>query len=82
MIDFLFHIGLCPYCAQQGFINIVKKTGKDRLILFCDECYTTWESPQDVKMDKPLVSYEPVGELKDPLLSEIQSIGWDIFIIS
>ena len=75
-----FHIGWCPFC-NQGWVNIVKDTSSNNLILLCDECDTIWNSPDDFKLNNPITREFEV-KLEVPSISEIQKVGWDKLIIS
>ncbi|HZX58170.1 MAG TPA: hypothetical protein VFE54_05575 [Mucilaginibacter sp.] len=75
-----FHIGWCPFC-NQGWIDIEKDTLDGKFFLLCQECDTTWDSPIDFKQGK-LTNIKPLGKLEIPLLSEIQQLGWDKWLVS
>ena len=79
-MDFKFHVGWCPFC-NQGWINKVKEVSRNEILLFCDECDTIWESPNDVISDKPVILENFISSVQEPELSEIKKIGWDKFLI-
>ena len=70
-----FHVAWCPFCSQ-GWVEIIKDSGNNKLLLICAECYTTWDKPIDIELNKS-ISYEFVGKVEIPALNEIQEIEWD-----
>jgi hypothetical protein len=80
MMNNKFHIGWCPFC-NQGWIDIVKDSSQNRMLLLCDECFTTWDNPTDIQLNNPM-KYELLNKLETPSLNEIQEMGWDKLIIS
>lgn len=75
-----FHIAWCPFC-NQGWVNVVKDSGNNKILLSCDECDTTWLAPSDIALDNP-TNYNFVGKLEMPSLEEVQQIGWDKLLVN
>lgn len=78
MID-NFNVAWCPFC-NQGWVEIVKDSSNNKLLLLCGECDTTWENITDIKSGSPM-NYRFTGNLQIPSINEIKQIGWDKLLI-
>jgi len=74
-----FKVAWCPFC-NQGWVEIVKDSGNDDLVLICAECYTTWKEPGNITLDNS-IRYEFLGMAETPSLNEIKKIGWENFLL-
>ena len=73
-----FHVAWCPFC-NQGFVNIVKNSNTDELILECDECYSYWLRPDNIQTDNS-VPYHKEDKIIDPSLEDIRQNDWEKYI--
>lgn len=73
-----FKVAWCPFC-NQGWVEVVKDSGNERLVLICAECYTMWNAPRSIQLDNS-IQYEFVGKAEVPSLNEIKGIGWKKFL--
>jgi hypothetical protein len=62
----------CPACAK-GRLFVERRFEDGRLFLECEECYTSWEAPE--QLDRPGFSGVPV--VSDyASVEEIRKAGW------
>ncbi len=74
-----YKISWCPTC-NQGWVTIVKEIETQKLFLYCWECETEWNKPQDVK-DINIGTHDQYGRIEEPSYEDIQKKNWEGFII-
>ena len=77
-MNFDFKVKWCPVC-NQGWIEIVKDKKSGELFLCCSECETEWSDPSN--MTSSTGTHDKFGIIESPTLEEIQTKGWEKFII-
>ena len=71
------YAGSCAFCGQ-GLLGFVL-SGDGEMMLFCDECDTTWASPADVDTGEPLLNSH--SEIRWATRQEIEARGWGTHIV-
>ena len=51
-----FCVGICPYCDDNGLLLVIKDELTDELHACCDECYSEFNCPENVRLRKSHLS--------------------------
>lgn len=74
-----FKVSWCEIC-DQGWVKIEKDAITNNFCVACEECESEWDHPLHARLN---INIKPYNEhlLTTPTLEEVQSIGWDEYII-
>jgi hypothetical protein len=78
MEKYSYIIKWCPNCFQ-GWIEIVKIKGTEKLLLCCSECETLWKEPECIQSNNGFQNMELQVEV--PTEADIEIRGWKSFIL-
>ncbi len=78
-MNFSYVVGWCYYC-NQGNAYIVKEISTHRMLIWCDECDTIWESPDDFRGNTPMLDTENLTRIEDVTFEDVVEKGWETFI--
>lgn len=66
-------------CNGGGVFVISKYIKSGHFVIICDDCESIWNHPDISDDDRWTKTREP-GEIKNAILEEIQSLGFDKYI--
>ncbi|MEI5909632.1 hypothetical protein WAK64_21790 [Bacillus spongiae] len=72
-------VNWCPVC-NQGWVEIKMDIGEKKMILVCDECDSTWDTPEKMSLNDTN-DYRPIEKTRNPTPKEIRDLGWEKYII-
>jgi len=77
-----FYIGDCPICKTYGRLEIDVDSATNEYFVMCEECLAEWETPQDAIRNIGGRRDNRHSQVRSATFDEIQSLGWDKFVVS
>ncbi|QKS72320.1 hypothetical protein FLK61_37440 [Paenalkalicoccus suaedae] len=78
MLFYEFKVAWCKLC-NQGWIEIVKEKGSEKLLLQCSECVSQWDSVDYISNH---IFKEDEVEVIEPTRKEIEKYGWYSYVLN